>query len=437
MHDVCFGFLDNTQEINHPFVIEKARQLTNLSVTRHFQAPHRHEADNVMDLLRWFKKQHDYEYMVVMQYGVILDDLKIVRDAIEDFQKTNSLVKGKLVERDGFWYFDERFLVFAKTVPISNPYMWGGAGERRILTTGKLQHSDDECTSSLVRDNTQRPFKTTTKGSGWGVIENCLMVNRPVLNFSPLDELCLEHLEPELNTEALAEVLSDWPPFTPNLTTLSHEQASFINYHAVSPLRHSAEVFDTEVYRPVSGETQIEIRNLYCLASGFRPLQILKHHGFRDDTVVTYFDYNEVALVTRRITVQNWDGIDYPSFLKRLKNDYGMQLLWPCDVERAWEGVLKTFGGPREFKVLWDRYSKLQHHYRRCDLCTNPEMNTVNIVNDPKSYLWFSDAFASTEANIYYSPIYLEYSFLEFLTLLRKKNPKMILDGRWPNGRWF
>src|SRR5690606_3626020 len=66
------------------------------------------------------------------------------------------------------------------------------------------------------------------------------------------------------------------------------------------------------------GSPEHKIRNLYCVAAGFKPNMLLQRHGFEEKACITFFDYSNQALNVRRKLMEAWDGLDYPDFCKEI-----------------------------------------------------------------------------------------------------------------------
>jgi hypothetical protein len=436
VRDICVGYLDHTDQISVPMVADKARTLTKLSVTKHLQAPRCFEATNIDDILLWFTSEYRSRYLVVIKYGVVLNDFKIVKDAIDDLVRTNTAVKGRVEQKDGSWYLDDSFVIIDRVQYESLGYpSWGLENKTQAAIRAQLCTADDK---AFLLETHYYEVKDVirSKGGGWNLINRSIRSNKPIQAFTMVDDVCLHYMDPHSSTIELAGALCSNTPMASS--ELTQNQSWFLLNYAPTEtlLGRSVEVFDTEVYRPWCGETQIEIRNLYTLASGFKPLRILQHHGFRDDTTVTYFDVSGQAIEFRKTMIDQWDGVDFPAFLHRINSTRSFTLLIGPHPENAWQDVLKTFGGPREFKVLWDRYRRLPHVYRTVNVFEYPELVTTGIRSDPQSYMWFSDVFCTVEAHLIKDPHELDHQFMKFYKGIREANPVMILDGRYPSGRF-
>ena len=100
----------------------------------------------------------------------------------------------------------------------------------------------------------------------------------------------------------------------------------------------------------------------------------------------------------------NWDGEDYPSFLKWAKSKYQINETAGIQTENEtyeslWQKELESWGSAKELKNHWDSYKKLKHTYIHCDICVNPEKLTSKISNEETQIIWWSNAFHTVNAH--------------------------------------
>ena len=80
---------------------------------------------------------------------------------------------------------------------------------------------------------------------------------------------------------------------------------------------------------------------------------ILHHFGFTDETEVVFYDYSKPALAFKKIIITQWNGEDYPSFIKWALAKYQFSETGGGETERLsrdqlWQreikfGVLKNY----------------------------------------------------------------------------------------------
>lgn len=155
-----------------------------------------------------------------------------------------------------------------------------------------------------------------------------------------------------------------------------------------------------------------KIRNLYCVAAGFKPNMLLQRHGYEEQACITFFDYSNQALNIRRKLMEEWDGLDYPDFCKAIINSSSdgdiffqlwdglspSQINWR-DVEQLWLDELAHWGGAQAFQQQWQKHRTLQCRYILCDLVKEPSKLITEIHNSPQSVIWWSNAFFTVTSN--------------------------------------
>lgn len=437
MYDVCFGYLDPTDQIESPLVADKVKQLTRLSVARLFQATQSREGKTVHELLRWFRYMYSARFMIVIKYGVILEDRRVINEGIKELLEHKAVVKGELYQIDEGWYIKDDFVIIDREAyeRLLEP-SWGEPGYAVSIVIPEVT-SDYGFTSRLECGGLQARMQEM-KGGGWGFIEHSMRWGIPVLNMSHFDQACLTSLEPTVGTAALAQ---GFTRFSLGTCLQTYSQHHFLSRHSLGTTRlgRSVELFDTEEQRPVrQGDLapNTELMNLYSVASGFRAFKVLMHHGFNSNTNITYFDISDQALAFRRLMVERWDGTCFPRFIAQMESNFGFSF-YPRyrDANQSWEDVLKTFGGPRVFKQFWDRYKDLNHSYRNINLL-NHDNDGLSVSNDPRSYIWWSDAFCTNEAYLMFEIDELADEFRVFMESLRLQNRRILMDGRDYHGRW-
>ncbi len=184
------------------------------------------------------------------------------------------------------------------------------------------------------------------------------------------------------------------------------------------------------------------IRQLYCVAAGFKPNMLLHRHGFNKETVVRYFDYSQQALDIRKILLEEWNGTDYPKFCKTLVKRFpeantfyqlwnGLtlaQINWN-DVECLWEQELAQWGGEDVFQQQWLMQQKLTSKFVHCDVINNPNPLLEEIDNTEGSVIWWSNAFFTISSNWLMSIDQRRERFRYWIQQLAEKTPYCRLYG--------
>jgi hypothetical protein len=184
------------------------------------------------------------------------------------------------------------------------------------------------------------------------------------------------------------------------------------------------------------------VSTLYSVAAGFKPNRVLQTHGFTEDTRVVFFDYSPAALEIRKCLVEQWDGEDFPRFVKYLfkkfphpetfyqlwNNVTPNNLNWD-DIESVCERELNRWGGSELFLEHWQTYRELKHEYVCCNIMTDPSELLNQISDEPNAIIWWSNAFFTMYGNWFYTIDQRKRAYDHWIEQLANKNPNLYLFG--------
>ncbi len=184
------------------------------------------------------------------------------------------------------------------------------------------------------------------------------------------------------------------------------------------------------------------LSSLYSVAAGFKPNRILQTHGFDRDTRVVYFDYSPNALEVKQTLVREWDGDDFPHFVRYLFRKFPspetFYQLWEgatpdtvtdSQLETVWSGELERWGGASAFRRHWQEYRRLPHEYVRCNLLEDSSALIEAIRREPSAVIWWSNAFFTMYGNWLYSASQRHRIYLRFIETISECNPDLYLLG--------
>ena len=187
-------------------------------------------------------------------------------------------------------------------------------------------------------------------------------------------------------------------------------------------------------HRPVS--------TLYSVAAGFKPNRILHSHGFDENTRVVYFDYSPNALDVRRCLVEQWDGDDFPDFVRVLFQRFPypdtFYQLWDHrtsadvdwnDVAEVWQREMDRWGGKAAFRDHWRRYRELEHVYLCCNLLQDPGPLLETMIPESSAVIWWSNAFFTMYGNWFFSWDERQRAYQDWVDQLAACNPQLYLYG--------
>jgi len=183
---------------------------------------------------------------------------------------------------------------------------------------------------------------------------------------------------------------------------------------------------------------------LYAVAAGFKPNAILHAHGIDAGTEVVFFDYSARALAIRQHMVEQWDGSDFPGFIRHLVRAFPAPHTYyhlPGDstpegiewhiVEQAWERELKWWGGADCFRDHWQAYRRLPHRYLECNLLDDPAVVLRAMEASPRAgdIVWWSNAFFTMYGNWFHSPVERQRMYERWMSGLAAASSHALLYG--------
>jgi len=184
------------------------------------------------------------------------------------------------------------------------------------------------------------------------------------------------------------------------------------------------------------------LSRLYCVAAGFKPNRILHTHGFDEDTRILFFDYSPNALNVRKLLDQEWDGEDYPRFVRYVFKKFPYpetfyhlwanlapdELNW-SDVERIWQDEINKWGGQEVIKNHWAEYKELKRDYVQSNILTEQHKILERIENSANSVIWWSNAFFTVYSNWLYTIDEKKRFYDNWIAGLAARNPAIFIYG--------
>ncbi len=181
------------------------------------------------------------------------------------------------------------------------------------------------------------------------------------------------------------------------------------------------------------------VSTLYCVAAGLKPNRILATHGIDADTSVVFFDYSTQALDFRRRLDAEWNGRDYPGFLRNLfeQQNGAHYYLWPgaspdnmewAELERLWSAELARWGGADRFEGHWRQFRELRRDYLLCNIL-EADVLLERIQDEPGSLIWWSNAFCTIFSATHYSLEQKRRIYEDWIIRLSEAAPGIFLYG--------
>jgi hypothetical protein len=231
------------------------------------------------------------------------------------------------------------------------------------------------------------------------------------------------------------------------LAGMTASQRVFLNGIASQAMNARRGVFpwNLETYADITtppGGFESPVSHLYSVAAGFKPYRILLTHGFSGDTRVVYFDYSTKALEFRKLLLDEWDGEDYPRFLRfafgRMPPPETFYQLWAgltpdeldaTDMDAAWRAETERWGGEPAFREHWRACRGLTHEFVRCNILTEQSSLLERVRSERSSVIWWSNAFFTMYSNWSYSIEDRRKFYRQWIDALAMKCPDISVYG--------
>ena len=159
---------------------------------------------------------------------------------------------------------------------------------------------------------------------------------------------------------------------------------------------------------------------IFSAAAGFKTIALLRNNTFHEKTVVNYYDWCTASLNFKKHLLETWDGIDFDKWLLEHDLEYNFSSTYRGNYKQFWEQeIKKEFGSKEEFKELWDRYRKLEHHYFVIDLVNEPNklFDEINKYNG-NVVLWTTNIWPTMMLHWNVDIDAIEQKYLEFEKLV-------------------
>ncbi|MDH3900314.1 MAG: hypothetical protein OEU51_04630, partial [Gammaproteobacteria bacterium] len=321
-----------------------------------------------------------------------------------------------------------------------------------VIKPGVIMESGPDSERFHSLEYTEQTESIIPRYGGWNFIDTSLRNKLAILNFSkPLDGSRINLFDPspqkmQAFAEHLDTELPDYSRTDPN-PGLSYGQRQFLDTidSQVKDSRKGIFLFNLESYQDVVERPDnftSPVSSLYSVAAGFKPNMMLHSLGFDDATRMVFFDYSTTALEIRKVIVSEWDGEDFPQFVRYLMKIFPSgdvfyqlwadlaadQIAWD-DLERLWLDEIKKWGGESVIKEHWRAYQKLQHEYIQCNLLTHQDNLLAAIRNQPNSAIWWSNAFFTIYSNWLYTADERKKMYDKWLAKLAERNPDIFIYG--------
>ncbi|MGB5261751.1 MAG: hypothetical protein WBO34_14700 [Gammaproteobacteria bacterium] len=460
---VVFGLVNNAGRISEPRLAEKLRNFT-IAWSRFGYHDVILENDSLDGLLH--EALHlGYSHCLVQAYGHVIGETWIPKHweqvdfqtALEQWINNHEFfVTGTILHSQQGWYG------LAEDCLLVNLQHYAALGQpgfgQPLTTTTELTRPgvimepapDDKRFHSL--EPTQETESVMPQHAGWNFINSSLHSGLAVLNFSKaLDGGRINLFDPSpRNMKVFAEYLDtelpDYSSSEPD-PDLSCGQRQFLDSidSQVKESRKGVFLFNLESYQDVVEHPDNftpPVSSLYSVAAGFKPNMMLHSLGFDEATRMVFYDYSKTALEIRKFIVNEWDGEDFPGFVRHLMKKFPSgdvfyqlwanlgpdEIAWD-DLQRLWLDEVEKWGGESVFREHWESYKNLQHEYILCNLFKDQTSLLAAIDKRPNAAIWWSNAFFTIYSNWLYTADERKEVYDNWLLKLAERNPGIFIYG--------
>lgn len=463
IENLVFGLLDTSRRIESESLAAQLRSFT-ISWSRYGYHDLIIEKSSLNEILDEASAL-GYKYCLVQAHGHIIaenwhpnhSERKDFQTALRDWIDNHDFfVTGHIVERATGWYGLRQDCVLVNLEyyeafgrPLYHPTCESPVEVAQPIRGPKLKA--DAKTPLWLLPSGQTVLRSPEL-PGWNFIDVSLKHGKTVYNF---DESIVNHklyVNPEIQSQAgafdggRARAQSN---FQREAADLLGEGDGREFLHLTSSQMENATrgvfLWNVESYEDVGvppPQFKAPLKTLYSVAAGFKPNMILHTHGFDEQTEIVFFDYSRNALRIRQLLHQEWDGEDYPRFVKYILDKFPapdtFYQLWAgtspdnlnwADVAACWRDEVDRWGGERVIKNHWAAYKELRHVYVECNILTEQDKLLDRITRRPDSVIWWSNAFFTVYANLKYTINERKRNYDDWINQLAAANPDIFIYG--------
>jgi hypothetical protein len=422
------GILDDSAAIPNPEAAQKFKEITEFFTRFKYFGPilYGKTVNEILDKAL----EYDIEFCIIQCIGHIIKDVyffELIDSWIEnhtffitghimDKENPNSAYK----EGSGYYGLHKQCLLVNLQYykKFDKPVFGLKDSEEHEVTRAKRHVIDihDDYTPILLKP-TEETQVCTPRVDGWNFINTSLSNGLIVYNFHPKIREYKQYVYPNKSAEEL------------------NSQLSWIN-HIVSYAPTCVFFWNTEGYKDLKYvDIDKPIDTLYTLAAGFKPNNLLHKYEFHENTHIVFYDYSKQALAFKNLLIQQWDGRDYPEFLRQAKNKFYINETAGTRTENEtyeylWDKELERWGGEDSFAQHWNKYKKLNHEFIHCDICEDPSKIINKISGQGIEVIWWSNAFHTVNAHYLRGLQGVEKCYNDWVEGIYKKNPNIYIFGK-------
>lgn len=399
-------------------------------------------SNSIDDILMQAAEQKvDYAYIVASGHRVT--GIEHLKKALDYFMSTEYAVLGHILQDDPDQ--DSQFYSLHHQCMIIDINKWQQAGSPQWGTplrvvdytlpaiTRSTENFHDKYTPYWIAPSTE-PAKqySGVLREGWQLIKGIIESGQSIGNFPQEIRNLKMHLYPDSGGPFESIIVDGIDEIPTNFNQRQYLRATNFKSAQRTTFVYNTDPMQNQAKLHYNKSTRLD--NLYAVAAGFRPLQLLNACQYHAGTRIVYFDYSQISLDFKKWLWENWDGENYNQAISHYKTNVNPQFspIWfyNQDYTNRWHDVLDYFGGKESWLKLWHAYKQLEHEFIHCSLFDDYTALANDMHSHPGNNLvWFSNSFHTEAALRYYSGDKLKHMYDQCLRDFAKNNTSIQICG--------
>lgn len=402
--------------------------------------------DSDIDSIMLKANEDNPDYVYIVAYGYRSYNERLVNMMIDYAEVNGYSVLAHILEDNpkdrlnGFYSLHNQcFLI--------NTADWRSAGSPQFgkyeVATAELplivrseENFHDDYTPYEIKPGGQTRQYTGQLREGWNLASEMIKKGFSIGNIPNDIRNLKQHIYPEVGTELERLLAGDR-----SVKVLEYNQQRYIELMDFSGFQSSVYVFNTDPMTPdkIAYNKNTKLDSIYCVAAGFKPLQLLDQCDWDHNTQMVYFDYSESALDFKKWLVENWNGKDYIETIKKYQAEINKDFrpIWFVgrDYTPEWNNTMEYFGGESAWLDLWNRYRVLPHKFLKTNLYNDYQTLIADMKQHPgNNLIWFSNSFYTEASLRHFRPSELKNLYQKFILDLKTSNCSIQICGTTDTG---
>jgi hypothetical protein len=294
----------------------------------------------------------------------------------------------------------------------------------------------DDYTPYEIKPTGQTRQYTGQLRDGWNLASTMIKNGCSIGNFPDEIRNLKQHIYPEVGTELEQLLAGDT-----SVQVVEYNQKRYIDLMDFSGFQGSVYVFNTDSMAPdnIPYNKNTKLDSIYCVAAGFKPIQLMNQCNWDSNTQMVYFDYSDSALAFKKWLIETWDGRDYLGAVNKYQTevDTNFRPIWFVgrDYTPEWNNTMEYFGGEQAWLELWDKYRKLPHKFLKTNLYSDYHDLVGDMNKHPgNNLIWFSNSFYTEASLRHFRPSELKALYEKFIADLKASNNSLQICGTTDTG---